>query len=237
MKLNYSEYSDIGGRNINEDMAQITSYPEAIIAMVADGLGGHGYGDVASRMAVSAISENIQNCAVSECIAKDAILKANERLLQKQQENKADMKTTIAMVWLNEHKACISHMGDTRIYQFRKGEIVYQSLDHSVPQMEVSLGDLEPTEIRGHIDRNRLTRALGSKQNVAVDTRLLSVESGDAFLLCSDGFWELIWENEMIHTLQKSIDAQSWLREMIKLLSVRLTSNSDNNTAITIWVG
>lgn len=236
MNLNYSEYSDIGGRSVNEDMVQVTSHQDCVIAMVADGLGGHGNGDIASRMVVSAISENIRNSAASKTMAEAAIRDANERMMAKQEKVHNNMKTTIALLWLNDTKACAAHVGDTRIYQFRDGKIIFQTKDHSVPQMEINLGHISQEQIRGHVDRNRLTRALGYKRDVIIDSEMLTVQSGDAFLLCSDGFWEVIWENEMIDTLKKSKDAKSWLKEMLDLLSVRLTTESDNNTAIALCV-
>lgn len=236
MNINYSEYSDIGGRSVNEDMVQVTSYPDCAILMVADGLGGHGNGDKASRLAVSCISHRLQNCAASKTLAEQAIEDANEQLLHIQKKMNNSMKTTIALLWLNEKKACAAHVGDTRIYQFREGKVLYQSPDHSVPQMEVNLGHIKPEQIRGNADRNRLTRALGAKRGVAITSEMLDVMPGDAFLLCSDGFWEIIWEREMLETLKKAKNADQWLKAMLELVWERLNAQSDNNTALAVMV-
>ncbi len=236
MNVNYSEYSDIGGRRVNEDMVQITCHPDCVLAMVADGLGGHGNGDVASRLAVSTISEVTRNGAASPALATEAILAAHARVVRAQQEQQKSMKTTVSLLWLNAGQACAAHVGDTRIYQFRQGRIIYQSRDHSVPQMEVDLGHITPDQIRGHADRNRLLRALGSKQEPKVEAVMLPVEQGDAFLLCSDGFWELVLEQEMLSTLVGTPDAKTWLRDMLSLVASRIVSNSDNNTAIALIV-
>ena len=236
MNIHYSEYSDIGGRDLNEDMVQVTSYTDCAVATVADGLGGHGNGDKASRIAVSTINEEIPNGAASQTLAERAIREANERLIKTQQAAHNNMKTTIALLWINETKACASYVGDTRIYQFRSGEIIFQSKDHSVSQMEVDLGHITRDQIRGNADRNRLTRALGSKNDVLVASEMLDVLPGDAFLLCSDGFWELILEDEMLAALKKTTDAKEWLREMLTLVFVRLNEMSDNNTAVALVV-
>lgn len=235
MYINYSEYSDIGGRRKNEDMVQIISYPQSTIAMVADGLGGHGDGDVASRLAVNMITESIRDGAASQMLMEKAIRRANEAILARH-ESGSDMKTTITAVWFNDGQACAAHVGDSRIYQFRNGKIIFQSTDHSVSQMAVLMGEITPDQIRHHCDRNRLTRALGSRIDVRVDTRMLDVLPGDAFLLCSDGFWELVWENEMLADLRGASCAEAWLSAMRRRVESRLKSDSDNNTAAAIII-
>lgn len=235
MHINYSEYTSIGGRRKNEDMVQIVSYPASVVALVADGLGGHGDGDIASRMTVHAISEAICDGAVSKLLMERAIRLANEKILLRQADG-SDMKTTIAAVWFNDEQACAAHVGDTRIYQFRDGGIVYQSLDHSVSQLAVALGEIRQEEIRNHCDRNRLTRALGSRVDVKIDTEMLEVKPGDAFLLCSDGFWELVWEEEMLMDLQASVNAEQWLSAMRRRVEARAKENSDNHTAAVLIV-
>ncbi len=235
MYINYSEYSSIGGRRKNEDMVQIISYPESTIALVADGLGGHGDGDVASRMAVNVITECIRDGAASRILMEKAISKANDRILEYHASG-SDMKTTITAIWFNDGQACVAHVGDSRIYQFRNGEIIFQSVDHSVSQMAVMMGEITTDQIRYHCDRNRLTRALGSRVDVKVDTCMLDVRPGDAFLLCSDGFWELVWENEMLADLRAASSAEQWLGAMRRRVDSRLRSDSDNNTAAAIMI-
>ena len=222
MRINYSEYSSIGGRKKNEDMVQIVNFPQSTVVLVADGLGGHGDGDIASRTAVHVISGAIGDGAASRTLMEDAICQANESILQMQARG-SGMKTTIAALWMNEDHAWASHVGDTRIYQFRDGRIVYQSADHSVPQLSVMLGEITVGEIRGHAERNRLTRALGSRANVKIDSVRLEVRPGDAFLLCSDGFWELVWEEEMLDDLRQRVEQ-------------RRKPDSDNHTAAAILV-
>ena len=89
-------------------------------------------------------------------------------------------------------------MGDTRIYQFRDDAIIYQSTDHSLAQLGVMAGDLKLEDIRSNKDRNKLFRALGDRRTPKVAEKLLDILPGDRLLLCSDGFWEGIWEEEML---------------------------------------
>lgn len=235
MRINYSEYSSIGGRSRNEDMVQVTSYPESAVALVADGLGGHGDGDRASRLAVHVISQEVAGGTPSSRLMERAIRRANERIAGEQGHG-CDMKTTIAALWLGEGRACAAHVGDTRIYQFRNRRLLYQSVDHSLSQLAVTLGEISAEEIRHHCDRNHLTRALGMKSDIKIDIDMLSVQPEDAFLLCSDGFWEHIVEEEMMETLQTAADAEAWLADMRGRVEGRMGANADNSTAIAIII-
>lgn len=233
MRINYAEYSSIGGRERNEDMVQVTGYPTSTVALVADGLGGHGDGDRASRLAVHVTGQELAGGDVSQAALEQAIQRANEHILD-QQDRGCDMKTTIAALWLGENGTCAAHVGDTRIYQFRNQQILYQSVDHSLSQFAVTLGEISADGIRHHCDRNRLTRALGARANVRVDADMLPVQPGDAFLLCSDGFWELIWEREMLEALREAADAETWLSRMRALVESRMGRNADNSTAVAL---
>ena len=235
MYINYSTYSSIGGRRKNEDVVQIVSYPESVAVFVADGAGDHRNGDAASRMAVNAVSGEICDGAASRMLLERAIAKANEKLLLTQPDGNS-MRTTIAVLWMNDDQAWAAHVGNTRLYQFRDGRIAYQSADHSAAQLSVMLGEIEEKEIRGHGDCRRLTRALGARANVKIDSVKLDVKPGDAFLLCSDGFWELIWEEEMLKDLQLAKDAQKWLAAMKTRVERRSKPRSDNHTAAAIMV-
>ena len=133
MDISVSYYSSEGGRAINEDAVYICEHENKLLAMVADGLGGMTHGDRAAKLAVSTISSR---AAMEELSAQNlaaAVEQANSEIIQ--QQNGGTMCSTIAVLWLDPYKACVSHVGDTRIYQFRQGEIVYQSKDHSVSQM------------------------------------------------------------------------------------------------------
>ena len=114
--------------------------------------------------------------------------------------------------------------------------MVFQTKDHSVPQVLVSAGDIRPEDIRGHEDRNRLLRSLGNQDDFrpVIFENPFQVRSGDAFLLCTDGFWEYILENEMEELLSNSDSTAQWLQLMKKLLLSRAPKNQDNYTAIGI---
>ena len=98
------------------------------------------------------------------------------------------------------------------------------------------MGEITADQIRYNCDRNRLTHALGSRVDVKVDTCMHDVRCGDAFLLCSDGFWELVWEYEMLADLREASCAEQWLGAMRRRVESRLRNDSDNNTAAAIMI-
>lgn len=234
MKISAAYYSAIGGRKRNEDAASILESGGSVLGVVADGLGGHAGGEIASKMAIGTITSELGNQPISMAALRQAIDDANTLIVESEQCK--GMKSTIAAVWFDDGNALAATVGDTRIYQFRNRSIVFQSRDHSVAQMEVMAGELAESDIRGHKERNRLVRALGAKDSVKTDIQSIDVRRGDAFLLCSDGFWEHVWEHEMTDSLEGSATATDWLEKMRELVDGRLSENADNHTAVAIIV-
>lgn len=234
MNISVSHYTSKGGRKKNEDNLSVSSNQNGALAVVADGLGGHGDGEVASLVAVQRLIRELSNQEVTTDRMKIAMERVNNSVRWEQKMKNSDMKTTIAAVWLENGKAVISHVGDSRIYHFRDGKIIFQSLDHSVSQMAVKVGEISQNEIRGHVDRNKLLRALGMSQQTKTDITGREIFSGDAFLLCTDGFWELIDEREMEEDLKKSATVSEWILFMKQRVESRMKENADNHTAIGI---
>ena len=232
MNISAAYYSSIGGRDQNEDSLSLQENKNGILAIVADGLGGHANGEIASKIAVNTLCAELGQTQLSVFTLEKAISKANQLIIEDVASQ--GMKSTVAVVWMDGTHCLAATVGDTRIYQIREGEIIFQSRDHSVTQMEVLAGDLKEEEIRGNKDRNRLIRALGAKDDVKPDIVALDIKKGDAFLLCSDGFWENIWEEEMVKALNPFFTATKWLEDMRILAESRMESKCDNHTAISI---
>ena len=115
------------------------------------------------------------------------------------------MKTTVVMLCVSGNNAYWTHVGDSRLYFFRKGKLVLHTKDHSIPQMLVAAGEIKEKNIRRHPDRNKLLRVMGTdweEPQYAVSDPI-ELQEGDAFLLCSDGFWENIVEKQMQKCLKK----------------------------------
>lgn len=231
MKYLCESYTHVGGRDNNEDSLLVFGSGHGILLVVADGLGGHDCGEVASGIAVQTLKEEFSGESFDPVYA---IRLANSRIMQKQAESGLAMKTTVCVAWIKDGRTQLCHVGDSRIYAFLGGCIVYQSMDHSASQMAVSVGEITLEEIRNHPDRNKLIRALGVDDEVRVDSVTLEGEQFDSLLLCSDGFWEFVLEEEMTATRQGTSDPVLWLEQMRAIMTPRLPEGTDNNTAIVL---
>lgn len=232
-------YTDMGGRDGNEDSVQILDKGGKICAVVADGLGGYGGGEKASALVTEEFAENWNGMLTPEILTKH-ITEAH-RKIKEQQTTGCPMKSTVVALALEPGHIVWAHVGDSRLYHFYNGRLVFQTKDHSSSQIAVELGDITTEEIRFHEDRNKVFRALGQDGSVTVDARDLELADGEhAWLLCTDGFWEYVLEREMEEALQDSGSPQEWLENMQKFLHKRLRernqTDNDNNTAAAVWM-
>ena len=230
-----AEYSDIGGRERNEDFVSGRLWGEdGLCVIVADGLGGHGGGEQASQTVCRTVTQNWNGEASPETL-QTLLVMAHKNVLNIQTMQCA-MKSTAVVLAIRGNTAAWAHVGDTRLYHFYDGQLVFQTSDHSASQLAVMLGQITPDEIRFHVDRNRVLRALGQQGELTVEARREVLAPGHhAFLLCSDGFWEYVLENEMTADLLYAADEEDWLRRMQTRLRQRIPSDNDNNTAAAVW--
>lgn len=232
MVYTYAAYSDIGKRSNNEDSFNIVQCDDSIVIVVADGLGGHANGEVASKIASECIPLSLSRKTFDEDELGLAIFEANDRICK----TNSSSCTTVTSLWLKDSSAIAAHVGDSRIYQFRDGKVVFQSEDHSMVQVEISLGKLSPNACRYHKERNKVYRVLGEDNKTpAIDMCELSVLPGDCFLLCTDGFWEPVTEDEMLATLAISSTPETWLEAMASLIRKANNAKQDNHTAVVIF--
>lgn len=237
MKTDTFFYSDIGGRSENEDSATIMEEPgKGCLAVVADGLGGHGGGAEASQVALQTVLELFAKTAVSMPQELLPWFEAANQAVCAMQTPKCRMKTTMVMLHIRDDMAMWAHVGDSRLYHFVNGRLVEQTVDHSVSQMAVFRGEITLREIRGHEDRNRLTSAIGKQGvvNAELSERVSLAGLNHAFLLCSDGFWEYVYEEEMEECLNSSRTAREWMEKMARCLISHAKPGHDNNSAAAI---
>jgi serine/threonine protein phosphatase PrpC len=235
MNISISYYSEKGKRPKNEDAVSLLESSNGLLAIVADGLGGHDDGEIASQQAVNTMNLLLSPNQPDESKMIEAIQQASRDIFA-QQKSTRNMLTTVAALWVSNTYAIAANVGDSRIYQFRNGKIIYQSLDHSVAQMAVLVGELDQSEIRTSKDRNRLVRVLGNEKAPKVDIKCLSVRQDDCFLLCSDGFWEAVTEEKMIETMLNANTADQWLSDMRRIVEKTNKPNQDNHTAIALTI-
>lgn len=237
MMIKTAWVTDKGGRAINDDTVRILHEYDRAWAYVGDGLGGYAGGKLASEAAADAL---LKLCRKESLLAEDRMTQAAEladqAVFRLQEERNGNMKTTLVFLVIEQGQARWMHVGDSRLYHFHAGRLIDQTRDHSVSQMAVMMGEITPEEIRFHEDRNRVLRALGGDNAKAELSDPITLEEGqEAFLLCSDGFWEYVYEPEMEDTLEQADNPQQWLDAMLKIHQTRVPAGNDNYTAAVIF--
>lgn len=242
MQLEVSVLSNPGGRERNEDACGFWTADGGCFCVVSDGAGGHGGGDVASKLAVRMILNTFQEAPACTGEAIDAALQAAHRAIVAQQTSKdslAAMRATATVLAIDtiHHTAVWGHVGDTRLYCFRGGRVVAQTKDHSVVQKLVDAGYLAPNALRESLQRSRLFAALGHDEDfiATVEATPFAIVDGDVFLLCSDGFWEYIDEAAMAAALERAHSAAEWLRDMEQDVVEHGGREQDNFSALAVW--
>ena len=232
--------SKAGGRKINEDYCAHLQLDDRACWLVADGLGGHKGGSVASQTVVEAFLRTFrERPSLAEESLSLCLAAAEQHLHKTQEENVrlSSMMTTLVSVVSDYQKAVWAYAGDSRLYIFRKGALIFQTEDHSIPQSLVKGGYLKPEEIRYHEDRNRLLKAMGrGKTNPSINLTGHVFARGDAMLLCTDGFWEHVLEEEMEAGLVNAASPEKWLLGLENLLLQRVTGKYDNYTGIAVFI-
>jgi PPM family protein phosphatase len=182
-------------RRANED-ALLAHSP---LFVVADGMGGAQAGEVASRIAVESFRPGLEDSSQPEHELAEMARAANARIHELSHSNaeQAGMGTTLTAVYVGEQEVAIAHVGDSRAYCLRDGELLRLTDDHSLVDELMRQGRLTPEEAVEHPQRSVITRALGPEGTVEVDTRSFHARAGDLFLLCSDGLTTMLAEEEI----------------------------------------
>jgi len=232
--------TDKGGRDHNEDYFGYYWDDPAGCWVVADGLGGHASGEIASRLVTEAVIEKSGSwTAFSDEEIVHILTDINESLISAQNAlpSYKGMKSTVVAVFMENGLLKYIHAGDSRLYYFKQNYLCARTKDHSLSQKAVDSGEIDYEDIRFHEDRNIVLKVMGLKNlNLSGMTGTVMPEPGDAFLLCTDGFWEYIYEAEMTRELSKADDPRQWLMGMLELRQARAPANNDNFTAVCCMV-
>jgi len=201
-------------RDHNEDY--ISWELETGLVILADGMGGHNAGEVASELAVTSISDALEEVLTPEIkdacdmdfkeAVHEAVVFANDEinLHAKTHPECSGMGTTIVMTLFHDDTVIFASVGDSRIYRFRKGELKQVTTDHSLVQEMIDNGYMSEEEALNSSNRNLITRALGIAEEVQVDVSQTDIEKDDIYLLCSDGLSDMISDEEIFSALVKS---------------------------------
>lgn len=209
--------------------------------IVADGMGGHAAGEVASDMAVNRIVEELGSVAgLTDAEVADrmrnAIRKANEDIFQRtlRETDKRGMGTTATAMVLYADRYLIGQVGDSRGYLLRDGTLVQVTKDHSYVQEQIDAGNLTPDQARTHPYSNVITRCVGATGDVVPDIYLGTVAEGDIFLLASDGLTGMLDDPELFTILAGGGDPQTWVDRMVS--EANRQGGLDNITVIIIRI-
>jgi PPM family protein phosphatase len=237
--------SEVGRRKANEDDLRCGGSDAQWYAVLADGAGGHEHGAEASRRAVAHVEALLADAATPftpEHLTK-SVRAAHAELQSCQQgaQGLQRMHTTVVVLWLDGRtgRALWSHVGDSRLYRLRHGVVDLITRDDSVVQRMVDGGLLRQDEARTHRQKNQLIAALGVDDAVNPHTvpEPVTLEDGDAFLLCSDGWWEPLLDSDIAQTLAGADAVEDWLDAMQRRIENRASPKQDNFSAIAVWVG
>lgn len=233
--------SKIGGRTENQDSYGFKNFPQYMALTVCDGMGGGPAGKMASSMAVDTILDYLsENLSPLEDLAKDAILKANEVVFRKActDDSLHGMGSTCTLLLLGEDYAVAAHVGDSRIYQFRKGKIKYRSFDHSMVFELVKKKVITEEQARQSAQSNVITRALGINKDVEPEIHILKYKKGDVFALTTDGIHGSMPQIELVEDLNSNIEdiAESVKTEADKVdgIGQKKGNNHDNLTLMMV---
>jgi len=234
--------SNIGGRSENQDFYGSTRTKSGELIIVCDGLGGHNGGRHAAVRAVEIIIEEILKSIDNNPVdaLHSAIVNANNSIWNESNSNPGlkGMGTTVAALLITPEKAVCGHVGDSRIYHLRKGEILQRTSDHSLVFELVRKGRITEEQARLSDMSNLITRSLGTKPGVNVEiTDHLSYKTGDRFLLCTDGIWGMFPESQLIEMIFEEGGVESVITNLIDIINtigIAQGGYHDNLTAALI---
>ena len=250
MKITYEALTDVGRkRKGNEDSLFVN--PEQNLFVVADGMGGHAAGEVASKVAVDSINEFVCLTGGDEEITwpfgldetisydgnrlKTAIRYANRKVLEatKERADYEGMATTVVAVLVDGAEANLAHVGDSRVYRLRDGAIEQLTADHSWVNEQVHSGVISADQARSHPLRNVVTRALGGKPDLQVDMMAHKLQAGDHLLLCSDGLTTMLTDEEIADIVKAAQgDVKKAARDLVDAANAH--GGEDNITVLLL---
>lgn len=245
-RLRIATCTDPGARGGNEDDLRHGSGPAGHYVVLADGAGGHSRGEEASYRAVESVARALadENAPFTPAHLTGVVQRAHAELVREQQGARRPehrMHTTLVVLWVDAvvEQVLWTHVGDSRLYRVRHGQGELLTQDDSVVQHMVRSGMLSEAQGRTHPQKNHLLAALGIEGEINPHTVVRPVElmEGDAFMLCSDGWWEGFEPTDFAAALHRSDTPEEWLADMGRQIATRAAPRQDNYTAAAVWIG
>lgn len=225
-------------RGHNEDFFSCIDLRESTLFVVADGMGGHDAGEIASRLAAETAAREIQDGTDRTYdpgkLIEHAVQRANAEVLREATSKGSNMGTTLTLALVNRDKAYIANVGDSRTYWIENGSIRRITEDHSLVAKLVSLGKLTEDEARKHPKSNVLYRNIGSEAPIKVDTFQIELKKGGNLLLCTDGLWGEMSDHAIHTVFMTEKEARSTCIRLIEMANAN--GGKDNITAVVVKV-
>ncbi|MDO9072268.1 MAG: protein phosphatase 2C domain-containing protein [Rubrivivax sp.] len=245
LALEVALMSDRGGRKYNEDACGHWHSKRHLCCVLADGAGGHGGGDIASRLAVQELIGRFSLQPSERAADLEGLLRTTNQVLIGERvpgTPRQDMHSTVVCLVIDfvEHRAHWAHSGDSRMYWFRDGRVLDRTRDHSLVQGLVDNGVLTADQVRTHPKRSELRSALGIAPEVlevSAGEGRHDVQPRDVFLLCTDGLWEYIDDDTLETSLGAAANPGAWLGELATRVRQAAShkASHDNFSALTVW--
>ena len=227
-----------GGRKNNEDYVGYANSDKLWCFVVCDGLGGQSFGEVASEIVCETVCKSFKKAPeLSGKALYRYIEKAASVLGEERECTKSNMSSTIVALVTDGEKAVWAHSGDSRLYYISKKRISQITDDHSIAFRDFKEGIITFDEIRTSPNQNKLLSSISDIDDLNFDvSKVIELKKGDAFVLCTDGFWEYVYEDDIEKSFAKTKSPKEWLEKMLESLHENEKENNDNYSAITVEV-
>lgn len=239
MALQVYTFSDKGGRRNNEDCVGYRTDGTRGIFVIADGLGGHASGEVASRLVVADLIDSWSHAIgpLDRSWLRGRLEAANRHLVEGQ-ASVGPCRTTVVALVVEDGRAFWAHAGDTRLYHIHGGRLVSVTRDHSVAYVKYCMGEITRSEIATDPDQPRLLRALGDRNSLRLDVDGWDapIDSSDSFFLCTDGAWEYLNDDAILIDRLKSTSPDEWARHCLLRILGAVGEDNDNLSVIAVTV-
>lgn len=245
LALEVALLTDRGGRQYNEDACGHWHSERHLCCVLADGAGGHGGGDIASKLIVQELIGRFSNAPAADGPALGALLhQTNHALLGQRVPGtpRQDMHSTAVCLVIDfvDHQAHWAYAGDSRLYWLRAGRVHARTRDHSLVQALVDAGVLTEQQMQAHPKRSELRSAMGlapEQLEVTSADGHDMVQAGDVFLLCTDGLWEYVADDLLENTLAAATTPRAWLDALSAAVITAAShkTSHDNFTALVVW--
>lgn len=235
--IKFAAKTDVGSkRKMNED--SVCAAAEIGLFVVADGMGGHSAGEVASQMAIEVVknglTEKRKKGELDSSAFVSVIKLANTAIYEMGHKatGKKGMGTTITGILVNKDRYTVANVGDSRVYRIRGNSMEQLTMDHSMINIQLSMNIITKEEAKNSPYKNVITRALGAEENVDADARDEDIVKGDKIVICSDGLWGLVEDGDILETVQRAGDNLE--KGCDELISLANFNGGDDNISVIL---